>query len=405
MEPGVRLAGASGREIFDFPLLARGFRPFFLLAAAWACVLTAAWLAVLTGRLPAPGPLDPIVWHGHEMLFGFVVAAVAGFLLTSVPVWTNTPPVRGGALAALVALWLAGRIAMALGGRLPTPLVAAVDVAFLPALAAAVARPIARTRARRNFGIAAVALLLVAANVGYHLAATGVVAAAARPALRFGIDLVIVLVVVIGGRITPLFTDNALRRAGSPVRVGTSATWNRLAIAGAGAVAASDLLLAPGAATGAIALFAALAVAARMTGWRTRHVLCDPLLLSLHAGLLWVVVGFAAAGLADLGVGVPRTAALHALTAGAMGSMILAVMTRVALGHTGRPLRAPPSAVVAYGLVHAGALARVAGPVLAPHALLPVWTLAGVLWSGAFAAFLAGYGAILVRARVDARPG
>jgi uncharacterized protein involved in response to NO len=386
-------------------LLALGFRPFFLAAGVEGAVLPLAWLAMLYGWLPAPAWLDPFLWHGHEMLFGLVSAAIAGFLLTAVPNWTGTLPVAGVRLAALVALWLLGRIAMAAAGALPAAAVAVADLAFPAALFVAVAWPIVRARQTRQAGVLAVLLVLAGANLGAHLDALGVAPGAGRPALRLASVFVALLILVIGGRITPSFTQNAIVRAGATPTVRVRPALDRLSLASALALALAELLAPRSLATGASAAVAALVTLARMSGWQTRFALGDPLVASLHVGFAWVGAGFAAIALADLGAPVPPTVALHALTAGAMGAMILAVMTRVALGHSGRPLVAPRSARIAYLLVSAGALARVLGPLLATGAQRAAWTLAGLLWGGAFAAFLAGYAGMLLGPRADGRPG
>jgi uncharacterized protein involved in response to NO len=386
-------------------VLALGFRPFFLAVGIEGVGLMLAWLAMLYGWLPAPAWLDPFLWHGHEMLFGLVFAAIAGFLLTAVPNWTGTPPVAGARLAALVALWLLGRIGMATAGALPRATVAAADFAFPLALFVAVARPIVGAREKRQAGVLALLATLAVVNGAVHLDALGVAPGAGRPALRLAIVLVALLILVIGGRITPSFTQSAIVRAGAAATVRVRPTLDRLSVAAALALALAELLAPRSLATGASAAAAALVTLARMSGWQTRFALGDALVASLHAAFAWVGAGFAAIALADLGAPVPPTVALHALTAGAMGAMILAVMTRVALGHTGRPLVAPRSARIAYVLVSAGALARVLGPLLAPGAQRAAWSVAGLLWAGAFAAFLAGYAGILLRPRADGRPG
>lgn len=394
------MAATRGHSLF-----ALAFRPFFLAVGIEGVGLTLAWLAMLHGWLPAPAWLDPFLWHGHEMLFGLVAAAIAGFLLTAVPGWTATPPLAGGRLAAVVGLWALGRAAMALAGVLPRAAVAAADLSFPAALLVAIGLPVLRAGALRQAGIVAALAVLVGANTAVHLDALGVAPGAARPALRLAVVFVAVLILVIGGRITPSFTQNAIERAGGGLRVRARPALDRLSLAGAAALALAELLAPQSLASAACAAVAALATFARMAGWQTRFALRDPLLAALHVGFAWVGAGFAAIALADLGAPVPPTVALHALTAGAMGAMILAVMTRVALGHTGRPLVAPRSAHLAYALVSAGALARLFGPALAPGAQRAAWTLAGLLWAGAFVAFLAGYAGMLLRPRVDGRAG
>ena len=378
----------------------RGFRPFFLAAAAYAALFVPLSTALWLGAAMAPAWLVPPWWHGHEMLFGVVAAAIAGFLTTAAPVWAARPALQGRPLAALFALWLAGRAAMLAADRLPPWVVAVVDVVFLPVLAMLLARTLWGRAQRRNHGIVAVVAALAVANAVVHAAALGVVdVSLARRALHVAVAGVIVLVVVIGGRITPAFTANALRGRGLVVDVIDGAWRRRAAIGGAAAFAALTLVAPDTAADRAVSVAAGVAVAARMRGWRTRRVLDDPLLWSLHAGMAWVAMGLLLRGLHPIG-----TAGLHALTAGAMGGMILAVMTRVGLGHTGRPLVLPPGAAWLYGGVHAAALARVLVG-LFPAAGPPLLIAAAAGWALAFGGFVVLYAPILLRPRIDGKPG
>jgi uncharacterized protein involved in response to NO len=339
------------------------------------------------------------------MLFGFAAAAIAGFLLTSVPVWTERPPLVGAHLAGLAALWLAGRIALALAGTLPAALVAAIDVAFLPLLATAVAGPLLATRQRRNYGFPPLLLGLALAHACVHAEALGLHLGGAQTGLRLGVDLVALLVALIGGRITPSFTQNALRREGDTTPVLQRAWANRAALGAVIVYAAVDLVAPRTPASGLLAALAAAALAARMSGWRSLRTRRDPLVWSLHAGYAWLVVGFACIAAGDLGAPLFWTAGVHALTAGAFGAMILAVATRVALGHTGRALVAPRGIPLAYALVSLGALLRVLGPVVAPAWSVHLVVCGGLVWSAAFALFLVIYIPILLRPRVDGRPG
>jgi len=383
----------------------RGFRPFFLAAGGYGGGLMVGWIAIWRGAWPAPMWLAPSLWHAHEMLYGLVAAAIAGFLLTAVPVWTSSRAVAGRPLMALTALWAIGRLAMLAAGALPAGLVAALDVAFLPALALVLARGLWHTGQRRNYGILCAVGALALANAAVHAQALGWAAASATRALRFAVDLVVILIVVIGGRITPAFTTNALRLRGAGAVVRSRPWLDRAAIASVVGVAAADLLAPHGAASAALSCTAALLVAARMAGWQTARVWSDPLVASLHAGMAWVAIGLAVVGAGGLGSPLAGTAGLHALTAGAMGAMILAVMTRVALGHTGRPLALPRGAASCYGLVHAGAAARV-GAGLAPVALQSgVMVAAGLLWAAAFWLFTLVYWRILTGPRVDGKEG
>ncbi len=363
------------------------------------------WLAQWTGALAPPASLLPAWWHAHEMLFGFAAAAMAGFLLTSVPVWTERPPLVGVRLAGLAALWVAGRIGSALAGALPAALVAAIDVAFLPLLALVVAAPLLATRQRRNYGFPLLLAALALANALVHAEALGILRGGAQAGLRLGVDLIALLVAVVGGRITPSFTQNALRRAGDASEVVQRPWANRGALGALALYAALDLVAPRTLASGALAALCAALLAARMSGWRSVRTRGDALVWSLHAGYAWLVVGFACVAAGDLGAPAPWTAGVHALTAGAFGAMILAVMTRVALGHTGRPLAAPRGIPLAYALVSLGALLRVAGHAVAPRFAVPLVVAAGLLWTAAFALFLCVYAPILLRPRVDGRPG
>jgi uncharacterized protein involved in response to NO len=320
-----------------------------------------------------------------------------------VPVWTSTPAVSGRPLAALLGLWLMGRVAMTGANVLPRELVAALDLAFLPALAWVLARALLPARQPRNQGFLVVLAALFLCNAATHAEALGIALDASR-ALRAAADLVVVLIVVIGGRITPAFTRNALLRMGVEAQVRARPWLDRAAIAGVVGMALADVAAPRTRVSGALALLAALAVAGRMAGWQTRRTLGDPLLWSLHAGLAWVAVGLALVAASDLAGALPPAAGLHALSAGAMGAMLLAVMTRVPLGHTGRPLVLPRGAVACYALVHLGALLRVLAAAFpaAPPALLAA---AGFAWAGAFALYAALYAPILCAPRVDGMPG
>lgn len=386
------------------PFLGRAFRPFFLLGCAYAALLVLLWTAMWRGALPSPAWLTPPWWHAHEMLFGFVAAAIAGFLLTAAPVWTGRPALSGAPLAALVALWAAGRAVMFAAGSLPPAVVAIVDGAFLPAVALVATRTVWRTGQPRNYGIAALVALLAATNLFVHAQALGLSHIAAARGLRCAIDLAVAIIVVIGGRITPAFTNNAFLRAGIEANVRSWRWLDRAAVASAALLVLADLVAPRTFVSGGVAAVAALAVAARLAGWQSLRTWRDPLVWSLHAGMAWVVVGYAIVALGDLGAGIAPNAGVHALTAGAMGAMIMAVVTRVSLGHTGRPLVLPDGVVSAYGLVHAGAVLRVGAAVLTGAASV-LLLVGGLAWAAAFAVFVAKYAAILVSPRADGKPG
>lgn len=400
---GVEAPGSAAAE--PFGLWGRAFRPFFLGAGIHAALVIPAWTLIWVGMLPATGWLVPFWWHGHEMVFGFVAAAVAGFLLTASPVWTGGPALAGAPLAALFALWVAGRAAFAAAGVLPAGLVAAVDVAFLPGVALAAARTLRGSGQRRNYALVGVVLALAVANAAMHAEALRLTAGVAQQALRFAVDGIVVLILVISGRITPAFTRNALRREGVEPAIRSWPWLNALTIGAAAALAVADLLAPRSAATGVLAMLAGFAAAGRLAGWQSWQTRSDPLLWSLHAAAAWIAAGLLLVGAGDLGAPVPATAGLHALTAGGMGASIIAVMTRVGIGHTGRPLQLPAGVVWCYVLVSAGAAARVASPFLAGDGQRTLLIAGGLLWSAGFAFFAVRYWHILRTPRPDGKPG
>ncbi len=363
-------------------LLASGHRPFFLLAALYAALAVPMWLLAWRGILPLTS-----TWHGHEMVFGFAIAAIAGFLLAAVPKWTNAQPLRGPRVALLVALWLVGRAAMWLHGA------AWLDLLFLPTLAALLAEPILRARNRRNYGVPAMLMALWLLDVLFQYGSPSL-------ALRVAAYVVTTLIALIAGRIVPTFTRNALKIAGDPAHDCHTPRWlDALAVPAVLAVAATELVLPMSQASGVAALLAAVVLGARMAGWRTWQTRRLPIVWILHVGYAFVPLGLALKAVADLGGPIGTFAALHALTAGAMGVMILAVASRAALGHAGLPLVVTRPTIAAYVLVILGALLRVA--VAHPHAVL----LAGVLWSAGYALFSWVYWPILTLPRVDGQPG
>ncbi len=372
-------------------LLADGYRPFFLLAGVVAAAWVPLWLLVRQGLAEPPASLAANVWHGHEMVFGFAVAVLAGFLLTAGRAWTGLPTASGAHLAALALLWLAGRVLLLLDIA-PPAVAAAVDLAFLPALAATVAVPLLRARNHRNLVFLAVLAALFALNLLIHLGASGAAVWDSQRVFRLALDLFALAIALIGGRIIPAFTRNALPHA--PVRA--RPRLDAAALAALPALIALDLAGEPGTATGAVALAAAGLHAVRLAGWGGGATVRAPILWVLHVGYLWLVLGLVLRGLSALVDAVPPDAALHALGAGAVGTMTLAMMTRVALGHGGRPLVAARPIVLAYGLVIASAALRVAAPFAGGAGYEHTLAVAGALWSAAFAVFTAVYLPILL---------
>lgn len=369
-----------------------GFRVFFLLAPVAAIVLMARTGLVLAG-VEAPAG-NPFAWHGHELLFGYVAAAIAGFLLTAVPNWTGTTPAAGAPLLGLAALWLLARIGLWHGD--PAWWGIAADVAFLPAAALVAARPLWRGGGARQWLPVAVVLALAAGNAAWHAAGALGQAPLAGRALAFATMLVALLVAVIGGRITPAFTRNHLRAGGHADLPRAPDRRDGLAL-GASALVALAELVGPTLAA-ALALPAALLHGWRLYGWRGLRVAREPLLFVLHLGYAWLALGYAIRATALLGPPWSGAWALHGVLVGAMGTMTLAVMSRATLGHTGRALRAGAVLTTAFVAIQAAAVTRLLSPWLGVDA----WNAAGLLWSAAFALFLLRCAPLLVTPRAPA---
>lgn len=382
------------------PLLAKGFRPFFLLGALHAAIWMPLWVLVLRGDASLGGLFDAPTTHAHEMVFGLTTAVIAGFLLTAVGNWTGRETATGWQLGALVALWAAGRVAVPLGGVLPKGLVAAVELAFLPMLAFTLARPLVATGNRRNYVMLGALGLLWAADVAMVLDALGVVAGGTRPALAAAVDVAVALVVLVSTRIFPMFTRNATRDESvrnvpllDKIALVALLPWLVLDVARPGTATAG---------IAAIVLSVALAVRSATWGaWTSRGI---PLLTILHASNGFVVLGLALRGLAPFVPRIPPSSATHALTVGALGAAMLGMMARVALGHSGRPLVPPRSAVVAFGLLGVAAVVRVGAPFF-PELLATGYAVSGLSLSVAFLLYVVGYAGILSRPRADGKPG
>jgi len=384
-----------------WPLLSYAFRPFFLLDALFSILAMLLWLGMLHA-FPVRTPVgDPVFWHAHEMLFGFAGAAVAGFLLTAVATWTGRPPVSGGRLGMLVLAWVAGRLAMLGVTGLPVEVQAAVDLLFPALLAALVAREVVAGGSRRNYPVVGVVLMFGALDVAYHLAQTGVLPGAQRPALTLAVHLLLVLITIIGGRIVPAFTGNWLRQRGATALPRSHRVLEILIVPLAIVAAVADGVGAAAPIGGTFALVVAALHGVRLAGWRGRVTGAEPLVFILHVAYAWLPVGYLLLGLTALGLPLPRSAAIHALTMGAVGAMILAVATRVSLGHTGRALAAAPLTSLSYLLLNLAVLVRIASP-LASGSYLALVDVAAAGWLAAFGLFLAVYWPILTGPRREA---
>ena len=383
-----------------------GFRPFFLLGAIHAVAVMALFLLWIGVHFAGGLVIDltismaPYVWHAHEMLFGFTIAVIAGFFLTAVPNWTGVHAVHGPMLALLTIAWLAGRLAMVFSALLPPLAVAAFDLLLIPLLAPLVIAAMVRNWSKRNFIFLPILGLLFAANLLTHLEFLGYFDGGLAIGLRLGMDTVILLIAIIGGRVVPAFTTNALRNQGID-----DLPTNRAALNSAGIVLVAALIVADTAApdhpiTGWLALTAAAANALRLLQWKGYRTFGQPILWVLHLGFAWLVAGLTLKGLAILDSGISLSSALHALSAGAIGTMTLAIMSRASLGHTGRPLVIGKATVLAYALVTAGALGRV----IVPNLFMDYYNigilLSGLAWAGAFVIFAVAYWPVLTGPRV-----
>jgi uncharacterized protein involved in response to NO len=374
--------------------LRQGFRPFFLGGGVWALAAIAIWLPASRGLVSIPSALGPVAWHVHEMIFGFVAAAIAGFLLTAVPNWTGRTPIRGLPLAVLVALWVTGRAATLASGLIGAGVAAALDLSFLALFAGVVLREIVAAGNWRNVPIAIALAALLVANVLIHAEATGL-ASTGGAGERLAIGVVVLLISLVGGRIIPGFTANWLKKRGETRIPAGHDVLDRIAIAIL-LIALAAWVGAPASnATGVSLIGASVLALMRLARWRGYCTLTEPLLWSLHLGFAWVPVGLLLTGSSLLLPGLPASAGIHALTAGAMGSMTLAVMTRVTLGHTGRPLTADRWTAATYLLAATAAALRVAAPLLA-DAYIPLLWASAAAWIAAFGAFVARYGRMLV---------
>ncbi|MCC2112460.1 MAG: NnrS family protein [Hyphomicrobiales bacterium] len=387
-------------------MLTAGFRFFFLSAGLFAVLSMTLWLIWLGihatgGMVQSPTiAVAPYMWHAHEMIFGYAVAVTAGFFLTAVPSWTNTAPARIAFVSSVGGLWLAGRIVVWFAAYLPATVVAVVDLMFLPILAVRLAHQMRNNPQPRNLVVVGLLALVTIANVLIHLEWIGWTDDTAGAGLRLGLFTIAGLITIIGGRVVPAFTRNALLRRNPEAPLPMSnPLFERVGIAAALTFAVAMPFGLPSWLLGLVAAIAGLANAARLIGWQWRQTLAEPILWSLHLAFAMLSVGYLAVAAAYI-FGVPHeVAALHIIGIGAIGGMTLAMMTRASLGHTGRPLAVTPPITVGYLLIAIAALVRAFGSEFLPSAYYEVVFLSGALWISGFALFTVVYWPILTRPR------
>lgn len=391
--PGRRSGGIPrGIATDGVPLLSYGFRPFFLGAGVFAVLAMAGWIAALAFGWAIGGAYGALNWHAHEMLFGYTAAALAGFMLTAVPNWTGRMPVSGGPLLALVLLWLAGRLSMAMADVLGPVASASIDALFMPTLAAIALREIVAGKNWKNLKILGGLFGLSLANFGFHMSA--LTAGQALEVSRLTVGVYVILIALIGGRIVPSFTRNYLAKVRSPKLPKRFSTFDSVAIAALVPAFLAWVFAGETIAAALLAFAAALLQAYRLARWQGWRTVNEPLLLVMHVAYGFIPVGLIAVGLSELGL-LSGPSALHLLTVGAVGLMTFAVMTRASLGHTGRPLRASAFISVAYLALALSAVLRPFAEMIPEH-YHAILTISGTAWLVAFGLFLYEHGPILV---------
>ena len=381
-------------SIFSQPFLGRGFRPFFFFGALYSVLSLALWGGFYAGYVVPPYfMLDAVSWHAHEMIYGFAMAIVAGFLLTAVANWTGGAPARQMHLAGLCLLWLLGRLVMHFDFGLPAWAIIAVESAFIPALALSLPIPLIRSWNKRNFIFLTLLSVLFASDLWFLLSIN-------MAALHVALMMILIMISLIGGRIIPAFTVAALRRKGIESYQTPQMKMDMAALASLVAVAACLVFAKGTPILGIAAGVSCLIHGLRMRHYHTLKTFDDPLVWILHAGYGWLVVGLGLLALTGFGVlGVP--AVIHALTAGSIGSMILGMICRVTLGHTGRELKVSAFTTLSFFAIQVTAIVRVFGPIFMPDHMNEWIIGSAALWSLCFAAYLWVYTPMLFTARPD----
>ncbi|HEY8095650.1 MAG TPA: NnrS family protein [Methylobacter sp.] len=389
----------KSHPIFDYPLFALGFRPFFALAGLAALILILFWNALFNGSLTTEHYFPDSYWHAHEMLLGYAVAVIAGFLLTAVKNWTGKPTVTGDPLASLCLLWLYGRILPFYAGELPDALIALVDFSFLPALAYQVSKPIIEAKQYRNLFFIGLLLLLAVGNGLIHAQMLGMANTAAA-GIQLVVATIIILILIIAGRVFPFFTERGIP--------GTLIIRNPLldnaSVASAVIVFALQLFGVSGTMLALAAIIAAAVNIARLSGWYVKRVIYVPLLWVLYAGYGWIILGFLLTVLSASSVVLPSLA-LHAFTLGGIGVLTLGMMARVSLGHTGRAMKASNTIAIAFVLINVAALFRVLLPIAMPGWYENLLYVSVLSWLAAFSLFVFVYAPILAGTRIDGQEG
>ena len=388
------------QKIFDTPLFGLGFRVFFAMAGLSALILIVLWNAIFKGTLTTDNYFANNYWHAHEMLLGYAVAVIAGFLLTAVRNWTGKPTLAGDKLAGLALLWLYGRILPFYAGLLPDVLIAVIDFAFLPILAYQISKPIMQARHFKSLIFIGLLLLLTLGNGLIHGETLGLWQNTAWTGIQLVVATIIILILILAGRVFPFFTERGL----SGTLLIRNPLLDALSIGSAVVVFALQLWAISGTFLFLTAIFAAIVNSARLSGWYVQRIWYVPLLWILYAGYGWIILGFILTALSAYTWVLPSLA-LHAFTIGGIGVLTLGMMARVSLGHTGRALKASNAMAIAFVLINLAALLRVILPVALPNWYNILIYGSTLSWLAAFSLFMFVYAPILTSPRIDGQEG
>lgn len=391
-EPG-KASGNNGWPVFQ-----TGFRPFFLLAGVFMVLALSTWLWIFAGDGNAPHYYGPVGWHAHEMLFGYTLAVIAGFLLTAVRNWTGKTTASGTKLIILVALWLLGRIVPWMDALTPSWLIATVDLLFLPGLAFLIAVPLVHQNQKRNYVFILLLGLMTCANALVHAQLLGLTLTSARFGFDAMVYLVVLVIIIMGGRVIPSFTERGVEGVSVKKR-----RWVEvISIVSFLVLALFELMDLPAGYIAVAAIVTAASHLTRMAGWFDKRILLVPLVWVLHSAYAWLIVGFI---LKSLDANLYASHSMHAFTAGGIGIMTLGMMSRVSLGHTGRPLEVKPVIALAFALINVAVLIRVISPIFLLGVYVHLVSYAGILFVLSFLPFVWIYSSILLSTRDDGRPG
>jgi len=388
------------QKIFDTPLFGLGFRVFFALAGLSALILIVLWNAIFKGAVTADNYFATNYWHAHEMLLGYSVAVIAGFLLTAVKNWTGKPTLTGDKLAGIALLWLYGRILPFYAGLLPDALIAVVDFAFLPILAYQISKPIMQAKHYRSLIFIGLLLLLTLGNGFIHAEILGLCQDTAWTGIQLVIATIIILILILAGRVFPFFTEKGL----SGTLIIRNPLLDALSIGSAVVVFALQIWAISGTFLALAAIFAAIVNSARLSGWYVQRIWYVPLLWILYAGYGWIIFGFILTALSAYTWVLPSLA-LHAFTIGGIGVLTLGMMARVSLGHTGRALKVSNAMAIAFVLINLAALLRVLVPITLPNGYNLLIYGSTLSWLAAFSLFMFVYAPILTSPRIDGQEG